>query len=69
MKLKKSSELKMVDIHDIRNINQTVLLHLIQEKQPISRAEIAKISGLRLGTVSSIVNRLMRKGVIYEGAE
>lgn len=59
----------MVDIHDIRNINQTVLLHLIREKQPISRAEIAKISGLRPGTVSSIVNRLMRKGVIYEGAE
>ncbi len=59
----------MVDIHDIRNINQTLLLHLIREKQPISRAEIAKISGLRPGTVSSIVNRLMRKGVIYEGAE
>lgn len=59
----------MVDIHDIRNINQTVLLHLIREKQPISRAEISKISGLRPGTVSSIVNRLMKKGVIYEGAE
>lgn len=59
----------MVDIHDIRNINQTLLLHLIREKQPISRAEIAKVSGLRPGTVSSIVNRLMRKGVIYEGAE
>ena len=59
----------MVDIHDIRNINQTLLLHLIREKQPISRAEIAKVSGLRPGTVSSIVNRLIRKGVIYEGAE
>ncbi len=59
----------MVDIHDIRNINQTLLLHLIREKQPISRAEIAKVSGLRPGTVSSITNRLMRKGVIYEGAE
>ena len=64
-----TSELKMVDIHDIRNINQTLLLHLIREKQPISRAEIAKVSGLRPGTVSSIVNRLIRKGVIYEGAE
>ena len=59
----------MVDIHDIRNINQTLLLHLIREKQPISRAEIAKVSGLRPGTVSSIVNRLIRKNVIYEGAE
>ena len=69
MKIKNATELKMVDIHDIRNINQTVLLHLIREKQPISRAEIAKVSGLRPGTVSSIVNRLIRKGVIYEGAE
>lgn len=69
MKIKKTSELKIVDIHDIRNINQTLLLHLIREKQPISRAEIAKVSGLRPGTVSSIVNRLMRKGVVYEGAE
>jgi predicted NBD/HSP70 family sugar kinase len=69
MKIGRSSELKVVDIHDIRNINQTLLLHLIREKQPISRAEIAKVSGLRPGTVSSIVNRLMQKGVIYEGAE
>lgn len=59
----------MIDIHDIRNINQTVLLHLIRERQPISRAEIAKLTGLRPGTISSIVNRLIRKGVIYEGAE
>lgn len=59
----------MVDIHDIRDINQTLLLHLIRERQPISRAEIAKVSGLRPGTVSSIVNRLIRRGVIYEGAE
>lgn len=69
MKLRKISGIKMVDIHDIRNINQTLLLHLIRERQPISRAEIAKISGLRPGTISSIVNRLIRKGVIYEGAE
>lgn len=59
----------MIDIHDIRNINQTLLLHLIRERQPIARAEIAKITGLRPGTISSIVNRLIRKGVIYEGAE
>jgi predicted NBD/HSP70 family sugar kinase len=69
MKIDKINNLKMVDIHDIRNINQTVLLHLIRERQPISRAEIAKITGLRPGTISSIVNRLIRKGVIYEGAE
>lgn len=69
MKKEKLDGLKMVDIHDIRNINQTLLLHLIRDKQPISRAEIAKITGLRAGTISSVVNRLIESGAIYEGAE
>ncbi len=67
--MKGDKKLKMVDINDIRDINQTLLLHLIREQQPISRAEISKITGLRPGTVSSIINRLIRKGVVYEGAE
>jgi len=66
--LQKSGKLKIVDINDIRNINQTVLLHLIRERQPISRVDIARITGLRPGTISSIVNRLIKKGVIFEGA-
>lgn len=69
MKLAKPKELKIVDINDIRNINQTVLLHLIRERQPISRVDIARITGLRPGTISSIVNRLINRGVIFEGAE
>ncbi|HLA96298.1 MAG TPA: ROK family transcriptional regulator [Pyrinomonadaceae bacterium] len=69
MKLAKPGNLKIVDINDIRNINQTILLHLIRERQPISRVDIARITGLRPGTISSIVNRLIRKGVIFEGAE
>jgi len=68
VKLPKSGNLKIVDINDIRNINQTVLLHLIRERQPISRVDIARITGLRPGTISSIVNRLIKKGVIFEGA-
>lgn len=69
MRLTKRQDLKIVDINDIRNINQTVLLHLIRERQPISRVDIARMTGLRPGTISSIVNRLIRKGVIFEGAE
>ena len=69
MKIRGSQSLKIVDINDVRDINQTVLLHLIRERQPISRVEIGRLTGLRPGTISSIVNRLIRKGVIYEGAE
>lgn len=63
------AKLRIVDINDIRNINQTVLLHLIRERQPISRVDIARLTGLRPGTISSIVNRLIRRGAIFEGAE
>ncbi len=59
----------MVDVHDVRDINQTVFLHLIRERQPISRADITKYTGLRAGTVSAIVNRLIKNNLVYEGTE
>lgn len=59
----------MVDVHDVRDINQTIFLHLIRERQPISRADIAKFTGLRAGTVSAIVNRLIKNNFVYEGTE
>lgn len=68
MKEKKNG-FKMVDVHDVRDINQTIFLHLIRERQPISRADIAKFTGLRAGTVSAIVNRLIKNNFVYEGAE
>lgn len=60
---------KMVDVHDVRDINQTIFLHLIRDRQPISRADIAKFTGLRAGTVSVIVNRLIKNNFVYEGTE
>jgi predicted NBD/HSP70 family sugar kinase len=59
----------MVGVNDIRDINQMIFLHLIREKQPISRAVISKHTGLRAGTVSAIVNRLIKTGLVYEGTE
>jgi predicted NBD/HSP70 family sugar kinase len=69
MKNGKSSDFRMVGVNDIRDINQTIFLHLIREQQPISRADIAKHTGLRAGTVSAIVSRLIRGGFVYEGTE
>lgn len=60
---------RMVGVNDIRDINQTLFLHLIREQQPISRADIAKQTGLRAGTVSAIVSRLIKGGLVYEGTE
>jgi len=59
----------MADVSDIRDINQALFLHLIREQQPVSRADIAKQTGLSPGTVSAIVSRLIRTGLVVEGTE
>lgn len=69
MKRQGAQNLKMIGVRDVRDINQTVFLHLIRERQPISRADIAKATGLRPGTVSAIVNRLIKEKLVYEGVE
>jgi predicted NBD/HSP70 family sugar kinase len=69
MRKEKRNGFKMIDVHDVRDINQSVFLHLIRKQQPVSRAEIAKLTGLRAGTVSAIVNRLIKNNLVYEGTE
>src|SRR6266850_4542389 len=69
MRQPNSNKVKMVGVSDVRDINQTIFLHLIRERQPISRAEIVKATGLRAGTVSAIVNRLIKERLVYEGVE
>ena len=59
----------MLGVDDVRETNELKFLHLIRDKQPISRADLAKATGLRAGTVSVIVNRLLKAGVIHEGQE
>lgn len=61
------TSLKMVGLRDVRDINQTMFLHLIRERQPISRVDIVKATGLRAGTVSAVVNRLIDERLVYEG--
>jgi predicted NBD/HSP70 family sugar kinase len=53
----------------VRHINRAVILNLIREKQPISRIQIARLTGLNKSTVSSIVSDLLEEGFIYEEVE
>ncbi len=49
-----------------RDINRGVLLNLIRRRQPISRADLARVSGLQRSTVSLITEQLIReKWVVY----
>ena len=57
----------MLGVEDVRETNELKLLHIIRDRQPISRADLVKATGLRAGTVSVIVNRLLRASVVHEG--
>lgn len=52
----------------IRDINQSLLLNLIQDSGTISRADLARRSGLSPATVSGIVNVLVQGGLVVEKA-
>jgi hypothetical protein len=51
-----------------RDINRDVILELIRTRQPITRAELSRLSGLQPSTVSSIVEQLLGEKWIVEGA-
>lgn len=50
-----------------RHINSKVLLNIIRRQQPLSRADLARRSGLRPSTVSLIVDQLIESGWVLEG--
>lgn len=51
-----------------RDINRRIVLNLIRTHQPISRADLARHSGLQRSTVSVIAEQLIRDRWITEGA-
>ena len=51
-----------------RNINRSVVLNLIRKRQPISRADLARVSGLQRSTVSLITEQLIREKWVVYGA-
>lgn len=59
---------KIADSGTARDINRRILLNLIRKHQPISRAELARRSGLQRSTVSSIIDELIRDKWVVEGA-
>src|ERR1700759_2353304 len=51
-----------------RDINRDIILELIRSRQPISRADLSRASGLQPSTVSAIVEQLIQEKWITEGA-
>ena len=50
----------------VKKNNKALVLQLIIQNEPISRADIAQISGLHKATVSSLVNELLDENLIFE---
>jgi predicted NBD/HSP70 family sugar kinase len=51
-----------------RDINRRIVLNLIRRHQPVSRADLARHSGLQRSTVSSITEELIADRWVVEGA-
>ena len=43
----------------VRDINRRIVLNLIRTRQPISRADLARLSGMQRSTISLIVEELI----------
>jgi predicted NBD/HSP70 family sugar kinase len=51
-----------------REINRRIALNLIRTRQPISRADLARLMGTGRGAVTVLVNDLIAEGRVFEGA-
>lgn len=56
-------------LNTIRDINRQIVLNYVREREPISRAEIARETELQRSTISAIVDGLTGEGLIEEVGE
>ena len=50
-----------------REINRDIILHTIHRHQPVSRADLARLTGLQASTVSVIIGQLIDEGWVLPG--
>ena len=60
---------KILRPRQVRRANSAALLELLQRHERLSRAELARYSGLSEGTVSRIVTDLIRRKLVMEDGE
>lgn len=67
MRATDKTRIQLASSEGVRDINRRAVLNLIRTKQPISRADLARISGLQRSTISLIVEDLMEGHWVLEG--
>ena len=63
-----SQDFRIATRRTSREINRRILLNLVREHQPVSRADLVRRMQLARGGVSLLVNELIAEGLVYEGA-
>src|SRR5215468_3101579 len=59
---------KVASSETARDINRRIVLNLVRKHEPISRAGLARRSGLQRSTVSAITEQLISERWVIEGA-
>ncbi len=52
-----------------REINRQIALNLVRARQPISRADLARLMGVRRGAISRLIDELLSAGLVFEGSK
>lgn len=60
------NEFGALDSESLRSVNESLVLNLIRERQPISRVELARLTHLKESTISSITRILIDEGLVFE---
>jgi transcriptional regulator of PTS gene len=67
MRVSNPTGLQAASSEVVRDINRVIVLNLIRTRQPISRADLARGSGLQRSTISLIVEQLIDEQWVIEG--
>ncbi len=62
------TSLQVATSETARDINRLIVIDMIRTRQPISRADLARLSGLQRSTISVITQQLIEEQWITEGA-
>jgi predicted NBD/HSP70 family sugar kinase len=58
---------ELASSEDARDINRDIVLEILRSRQPVTRADLARWSGLQPSTVSAIVEQLIEEKWVSEG--
>lgn len=50
----------------VKKINKSIVLNTVQNKSPLSRAQISETTGLNKATISALINELIDENFVYE---